>query len=59
MNPRKRLDHEIPDWVDNSAEFFLTLCAEPRGRNHFCHPEIGAAILMAIRLYHDSQKWYC
>jgi putative transposase len=59
MQSRKRLDHEIPDWVDNGAEFFLSLCAEPRGQNHFCHPDIGAALIKAVRLYNDRQRWYC
>jgi len=59
MNPRKRLDHELPPWVDAQSDFFLTICADPRGRNHFCHRELGAAILDSIRFYNERENWYC
>jgi putative transposase len=56
---RKRLDHETPFWIGSDAEFFLTICAEPRDKNHFCHPKIGAAILDFIRLYNERHHWFC
>jgi putative transposase len=59
MTPRKRLDHEAPFWVYADADYFITICAEPRGKNHFCHPGIGAALLASIRAYNDRNSWFC
>ncbi len=59
MNPRKRLNHEAPYWVSSEADYFVTICAEPRRKNHFCHPDIGTAILDAARLYNEKHAWWC
>lgn len=44
---RKTLPHGIPPWVENGAEYFITICARPRGRNQLCVPEVA-------ELIHDS-----
>ena len=59
MTPRKHLSHKTPCWVTPDADYFITLCAEPRNQNHFCHPAIGTDVLEAIRFYHDKQCWFC
>ena len=59
MNLRKRLNHETPHWVATDADYFLTICAEPRAKNHFCHPQLGAAVLDSIRIYNERNNWYC
>ena len=59
MTPRKRLNHETPHWVTSDADYFVTLCAEPRRQNHFCKDPIGQAILDSIRIYNEKQNWYC
>ncbi|MBN2686009.1 MAG: transposase [Pontiellaceae bacterium] len=33
---RKSLPHEIPSWVKDGTEYFITLCTRPRGRNALC-----------------------
>jgi putative transposase len=56
---RKRLNHEPPEWVGTQAEYFITVSAQARGRNHFCHPEIGQTILDSIRYRHEKEIWFC
>ena len=37
MRPeRKTLPHAIPSWVENGAEYFITVCTRPKGRNQLC-----------------------
>ncbi len=57
--PRKHLNHETPHWVTSDADYFVTLCAEPRGQNHFCHPAIGTTLLDSIAFYNEKQTWFC
>jgi len=59
MTPRKHLNHDAPHWVNADADYFITLCAEPRGHNHFCHPDLGAVVLDSIRIDNDQHHWYC
>ena len=59
MHPRKRLNHEAPHWVTSDAHYFLTLCAEPRKQNHFCHRDTGQAVLEAAKLYNERHVWWC
>jgi REP element-mobilizing transposase RayT len=59
MTPRKRLNHETPHWVTSDADYFVTLCAEPRRQNHFCKDPVGQAILDSIRIYNEKQNWFC
>jgi REP element-mobilizing transposase RayT len=56
---RKRLDHEPPEWVGSEAEYFITVCAQPRGRNHFCHPSVGPIILESIGRRNEQPIWFC
>jgi putative transposase len=59
MDPRKRLNHEAPYWITSDADYFLTLCAEPRKQNHFCHLDLGKAIIDAAKLYNENHAWWC
>jgi putative transposase len=59
MTPRKHLNHETPHWVTPDADYFVTLCAEPRKQNHFCDDTIGPAVLDSIRFYNEKQIWFC
>jgi putative transposase len=36
---RKILPHGIPAWVETGAEYFITVCASPRGENQLCIPD--------------------
>jgi putative transposase len=59
MTPHKHLNHETPHWVTSDADYFVTICAEPRKRNHFCKNTLGPAILDSIRFYNEKQHWFC
>ncbi|MCE0484811.1 MAG: hypothetical protein LV479_11315 [Methylacidiphilales bacterium] len=56
---RKHLDHEIPFWVRGNPDYFVTLCALPRGINQLCHPSMGKNILQSIADYHERSRWFC
>jgi putative transposase len=56
---RRRFDHTLPLWVDPTATFFITICAQKRGLNHFCKPGIGDDALNAVRQYQEDRKWFC
>jgi putative transposase len=55
----KPMDHQPPHWVRDDAIFFITVCAEPRGLNQFCHTVVGMEILKTIRHYHEREGWFC
>jgi REP element-mobilizing transposase RayT len=54
-----RLNHEIPEWVNRDATFFVTICALDRRVNTFCHPELGQIVLDSIRWRNEKKIWYC
>ena len=56
---RKHLDHQMPFWVTENPDYFITICTEPRGRNQLCLPEVGAKVLKAVENYHLRNRWYC
>jgi len=58
FRPRK-LDHEAPEWIGPDADYFVTVCADPKGRNHFCHDGIGSVILESIEYRHRKGIWFC
>jgi len=35
---RKTLPHDIPFWVPSGADYFITICTQPRGANQLCFP---------------------
>lgn len=58
MPERKWLRHQIPEWVDQNSNWFLTLCCKHRGcsvlTNNTCH----AAVIEALMVY-QSQSRLC
>ena len=56
---RKRLSHEIPQWVEDGSFFFITINCEPRDENHLARPEPGYAVLRAAAHYHERLRWHC
>jgi len=56
---RKNLDHEPPHWVQEASVYFITVCAESRGINHFCHSELGADILDSVHFRNEKGIWFC
>jgi len=53
---RPRLRHATPGWVEN-PEFFITICCQPRGRNHLCYPKTAQLILEALQ-YHSRKRFF-
>ena len=59
LSSRKRLPHEVPQWVPEGRCFFITINYEPRGRNYLCRAGIGDAVLTAVAFNHDHLIWHC
>ena len=57
--PRKPQHHEAPEWVGSDADYYITVCAEPRGTNHFCFPTMGNVILDSIKFRNEKRIWFC
>ncbi len=55
---RSKLPHDVPPWVGDQAIYFLTLCAQPRGVNQLCHPQIAQRILESIVYRHEQHQWW-
>jgi len=53
---RATMDHSPPFW-DPYPEWFITICAKPKGQNQLCDPEIGAKLLQATEFFHRRQFW--
>lgn len=50
---RKRLPHGIPSWVSDESEYFITICADPRGTNQLCQPKTAEVIHAAFQFYQE------
>ena len=52
MNKRRKiLFHAVPAWVDDGAEYFITICCQPKGLNQLCRKHNSLTILNAMRFY--------
>ena len=56
---RKKLPHDIPQWVADGSWFFITVKCVPPGKNQLCHANTGDAVLAAIKHNHDKLVWHC
>ncbi|MBI4663095.1 MAG: hypothetical protein HY735_30170 [Verrucomicrobia bacterium] len=56
---RKRLLHEVPQWVGEGSFFFLTINCQTRDQNHLCRAGMGDAILAACAHNHEHEIWHC
>jgi putative transposase len=56
---RKKLPHVIPQWVDESSWFFITIKCVPPGKNQLCRADNGEAVLAAMRHNHEKLAWHC
>ena len=56
---RKRLAHNIPQWVPQSSCFFVTINCNERDINQLCQLKTGNAVLSAAAFYHEKLTWYC
>ncbi|MGA0094112.1 MAG: REP-associated tyrosine transposase [Chthoniobacterales bacterium] len=56
---RKTLPHEIPMWIDPSAEvYFVTINSLPRGENQLCTPATAPDLLHSASFRHESHHWF-
>jgi len=56
---RKRLPHEVPNWVASGSFFFITINCAERGRNQLCKAGLGDKVLAAAAFQHDRLHWHC
>jgi putative transposase len=54
----KRLDHTTHFAGRFGAKYFITVCAQRRGVNTFCHSDIAQGLLKTARIYHENQRWF-
>ena len=54
---RKRLPHEVPNWVADGSRYFLTLCCRHRSVDSLCSGGKGEAILEHIRYHERIKRW--
>jgi putative transposase len=50
---RKTLPHGIPAWVEDGADYFITICSQPKGRNQLCNARASRIIFDAFLFYQD------
>ena len=55
---RRLLDHQVPGWVPEDSLFFLTLCAELRGHNTFCRPEVAEEVFDSAAFRVRRNQWW-
>jgi hypothetical protein len=53
-----RLDHRPPDWLRVEPDYFITVCAEPRGVNHFCKSSVARNLEIG-EISKSKQIWFC
>jgi putative transposase len=56
---RKKLPHEIPHWIDPSAEvYFITINSLPRGTNQLTTASAAPDLLQSAAHRHHSAQWF-
>ena len=55
VSRRKALPHGIPPWVGEGAEYFITFCTIPRGKNQLCNPVVSHALHDAFAFYQNRE----
>ena len=56
---RKRLPHEVPQWVEEGSFFFITIHCEGEKYNHLCRVGVGDIVFAAAINYHERFLWHC
>jgi len=56
---RKRLPHEVPQWVSEGSFFFITIHCQGQHYNHLCRVGVGDIVLAAAINYHQRLLWHC
>ncbi len=55
---RRSLPHQIPGWVDENNEWFITICCTPKGRNQLALPAVHASLEAGFAHYATLNKMY-
>jgi hypothetical protein len=50
---RKRLPHDVPQWVAEGSFFFITIDCECEKYNHLCRVGVGDIAFAAAINYHE------
>jgi REP element-mobilizing transposase RayT len=56
---RRRLPHDVPQWVADGSFFFISINCVPQSRNQLCQTGVGDAVFSAATFYHKHFKWHC
>ncbi len=55
---RKTLPHGIPPWVENGAEYFITICSQPRKKNQLCRSDTAQFIRDSLQFRQErGELW--
>jgi len=55
---RRKLPHEIPVWAQTKAIYFVTICVEPKGRNHFCLEKTAHEMWTTVLHRQEIGQWW-
>jgi REP element-mobilizing transposase RayT len=59
IRSRRTLPHEIPTWIDPSAEvYFITVNSLPRRVNRLCTAATAPGLLQSAAYRHESNQWF-
>lgn len=58
MNSHRHMRHNVPSWVPECPEYFLTICCEPRRVNQLCLEPTASVVLNAAKFYLDNGTWW-
>ncbi len=55
---RKRLMHDVPDWVSDGATFFITINTVPRGENQLAIPAVVEGLVESLVVRIEKGQWW-
>ena len=55
---RKQLPHDVPNWVPDEADYFITICCRSRGANELAKSGVARSLLESIDYRHSNRDWY-
>jgi len=56
---RKRLNHDVPSWVESGSLYFITLNCKERGTHSLCRNNLPAKLFETVEYYQNNRKWHC
>jgi REP element-mobilizing transposase RayT len=48
----------VPEWVENGAIYFITICCDERGRNQLCEPAVAETVFEAAQFRETRLDWH-